>query len=717
MAKAAISSAPRERETPGTERKAVGSSARVTTSAPGPMALQAAIQLPPPPGSASPRDSYFAARRGLRDAKDPLPFRQEIQAAFGEAHDLSGVRAGLGGAADDATRRLGTSGFTEGERVALRGTPDLRTVAHEAAHVIQQRAGLLSTGAVGRPGDQLERDADAVAAQVVAGQSARTLLPTHRTSTPIGGLQFADPRAAEAERAVGEMWGVVNGINAPGAELEFLYFTSQGAMTLVEIKRAQPGAGSVGSASLDDFKNTTFDFKGGLATGSTLVTFVGTSERYVRIVLRRTAAGWSLQRFGEESPSDHPSMPAEGRTIPNAAGTGWPVEVFTRVVDRVSKIVPLLGVYPGGTATFRFAVEYDDDRVESLTLGGGTYTGGKGPTFTPAGSGISTVLTNTILAFSQGLGRRRIAFSLDGSASGAASAAIWRVSDARVDRGPAPKLPDEAEAIVSDYYRMHAEIIAKWREGVKDAGVYAAMFGAEQLAFWLIGGVITKGLGLVFETAAPRLIQFIRLGSKGRSREGVAYLETMVARLGPAERAEMQGLARKAETEGVESLGKAERERLGQLLKKLEELIDKPLTQVEKDTLRGRMVARFKGAKPAVDAAFQAANRGYQIHHRLPLEYAHHFPGVDVNAGRNLIAMETEVHRGVNAIWTRLRTSTPAGKVNGNVVSRTADFIDKQFGRWYDKVPGGSGSGLTAEIDMAKSACLMEVDALVKTLL
>ncbi|HNC99489.1 MAG TPA: hypothetical protein PKW90_25370, partial [Myxococcota bacterium] len=59
---------------------------------------------------------------------------------------------------------------------AFAGPPSLFVAAHEAAHIVQQRSGLVSEGAVGAPGDRLERQADGVAAAVVAGASVEGML-------------------------------------------------------------------------------------------------------------------------------------------------------------------------------------------------------------------------------------------------------------------------------------------------------------------------------------------------------------------------------------------------------------------------------------------------------------------------------------------------------------------------------------------------------------
>jgi hypothetical protein len=60
--------------------------------------------------------------------------------------------------------------------VAFAESPTLHTAAHEAAHVIQQRAGAATAQNAGRAGDQFERHADRVADTVVAGQSAEAAL-------------------------------------------------------------------------------------------------------------------------------------------------------------------------------------------------------------------------------------------------------------------------------------------------------------------------------------------------------------------------------------------------------------------------------------------------------------------------------------------------------------------------------------------------------------
>src|SRR5262249_34466701 len=105
-----------------------------------------------------------------------LPFASQIQQAFGPDHNVSGIQAHVGGPATEACDDMGASAFAAGEHVAFAGAPDLHTAAHEAAHVVQQRAGVSLYGGVGAVGARSGGHADAGAARVVAGQSAADLL-------------------------------------------------------------------------------------------------------------------------------------------------------------------------------------------------------------------------------------------------------------------------------------------------------------------------------------------------------------------------------------------------------------------------------------------------------------------------------------------------------------------------------------------------------------
>jgi hypothetical protein len=118
---------------------------------------------------------HEAAERGVSGSATDLPFLPIIQESFGP-HDVSGVGAHSDPAAREASAAIGATAYATGDQVAFGGTPDLHTAAHEAAHVVQQRAGVHLAGGVGAAGDPHERHADAVADRVVRGESAVELL-------------------------------------------------------------------------------------------------------------------------------------------------------------------------------------------------------------------------------------------------------------------------------------------------------------------------------------------------------------------------------------------------------------------------------------------------------------------------------------------------------------------------------------------------------------
>ena len=115
------------------------------------------------------------ARAGVAGASSALPYLEAIQASFG-GHDVSAVQCQTSGAGSEAARAIGATAYATGNRVAFDGAPTLHTAAHEAAHVVQQRAGVQLKGGVGQAGDAYECHADAVADLVVSGRSAEGLL-------------------------------------------------------------------------------------------------------------------------------------------------------------------------------------------------------------------------------------------------------------------------------------------------------------------------------------------------------------------------------------------------------------------------------------------------------------------------------------------------------------------------------------------------------------
>lgn len=128
------------------------------------------------PAAAGASTVHDKAAAGLSEGSSELPFLAQLQHAFGREHDLSSVRAHIGGAAAGAAQGIGAQAYTYGNRIAFAAAPSLRLAAHEAAHIIQQRSGVHLEHGVGSVGDAHEQHADAVAERVVARQDAAELL-------------------------------------------------------------------------------------------------------------------------------------------------------------------------------------------------------------------------------------------------------------------------------------------------------------------------------------------------------------------------------------------------------------------------------------------------------------------------------------------------------------------------------------------------------------
>jgi len=83
---------------------------------------------------------HASAEHGIATPAWPLPHAAAIQSGFGRP-DISALRAHVGPEAA-ASARHGRLGLRDGDHVVLGASTDLFTVAHEAAHVVQQRGGV-----------------------------------------------------------------------------------------------------------------------------------------------------------------------------------------------------------------------------------------------------------------------------------------------------------------------------------------------------------------------------------------------------------------------------------------------------------------------------------------------------------------------------------------------------------------------------------------------
>jgi hypothetical protein len=176
------------------------------SAAPGRRTLIQMLQAKSGDGPARSDGVQQIADQGVANAQSPLPHGSTIQQLFGR-HDVSHVRAEVGGAGGAAAQQIGAQAYATGDRVAFASAPDLHTAAHEAAHVVQQRAGVSLKGGVGEAGDAYEQHADRVADLVVAGQSAESTLDQMgapgASAAGRGAVQRQDASTSAAARDAG----------------------------------------------------------------------------------------------------------------------------------------------------------------------------------------------------------------------------------------------------------------------------------------------------------------------------------------------------------------------------------------------------------------------------------------------------------------------------------------------------------------------------------
>lgn len=195
------------------------------------------------------------AARGTEGPGGPLPHLDRIQHSFGR-HDVSAVQAHQGPAASAASHALGAQAFAYGGAVAFGSSPDLHTAAHEAAHVVQQRAGVQLKGGIDQPGDAYEQHADAVADAVVAGRSAAPLLdqmtgPSGGASAPAsGGASAAVQRSGATAPAIEGGGGGAPQITPPTPGINGAGFIDHGDGANIRTGPAEAGGQTVRSEPL-----------------------------------------------------------------------------------------------------------------------------------------------------------------------------------------------------------------------------------------------------------------------------------------------------------------------------------------------------------------------------------------------------------------------------------------------------------------------------------
>ena len=261
----------------------------------------------------------------------------------------------------------------------------------------------------------------------------------------------------------------------------------------------------------------------------------------------------------------------------------------------------------------------------------------------------------------------------------------------------------EDTGFAAEYRAMHEDILRRWREGVREGAELLARYTVEELTLWFVGGILTRGVGLIWEAAAPTVARVL-------SREGtgaVGWLLTHLRRLPQAEQKSFQRLWTKVQMEGSAALSRAERQNLSALMGRIEQVLRVPLSTEEKKALRAASRRYYESAHAGLVRAMELKGP-YDVHHCRPLEYAHLFPEVDINAPVNLRAVGKEVHESIGKVWTEYRKTR--GSSSAAEVDEVAAIIDTHFSRWYER-PHAKGDEM-AHLNNAVAAAIREVSDL-----
>lgn len=516
-----------------------------------------------------------------------------------------------------------------------------------------------------------------------------TLVSTQWSASDSENEGDIEARRAEVEWVLARMWDAASGEQQVGTELEFTFWVERGAFTLLSQRRGAEGGEKGQVAGAEAF---TQELRG------LLTLLAETRTGALAFTLQRERSRWRVD-YGAASLEE----PPEARKHP-ARRTGATAGPLLTVQAMTKQVVRLLQVPAGASARMTVELTLEDDRLTGWKSG--PYQARSGGGVRPADGWAAQALMLAVLPFTRGLGPRTVRVELSGTHEGASTTSHWWVERAETLR-PAPG--DEAlEDVLREYRQLHAEIFHRYREEMVDSVKLAGAFTLEQVALCVVGGLVGKGLHLAFEAMAPTVMRVVTRGGAA----GMRWFRTQLVRAGRKDQELLRRLFAKVETEGFESLSAAERNELTQVLRKMEQSLAAKLDRDAKSKLRAKAQDDFYEVLHPELAAVLKGPRGerYDVHHLIPLEYAHLFPELDINAAANLKAMGRPAHEGVNKMWNAFRMKA-GDSANPEQVKKMVAITEQHFGRWFNKVyePGQSD----ALLEKATSAALNDVRALV----
>jgi hypothetical protein len=521
--------------------------------------------------------------------------------------------------------------------------------------------GLAGRGLAGALVALMLLNACAAVPAATGGSGSRVLQSPQR-----GGEEWenlGEARRAEVESALAGMWGVAAGVMEVGAVLEFNFWAEGGALTLLSLRRREWGGEAGGQVNKAAFARELRE---------NLHTYVEGHTGSVKLTLRRTEGNWR---------ADYET--AEWRTSPMEAKT-WPVkrvgvraEVLEGLVAAGNEAASRLWAPAGGRVRWKVEIEVEDEWVTELeTQPPRSWAGGASVKAAPELAGM---LVNVLSPFSQGLGPRKVKVELEGASVVGARRSHWQVVAAEVIRPP-PPAPENAEA-VAEYRKMHEQIQRQWREETREGFQQMGLFSLEQIALWVVGGLVARGVGVVLEAVAPMIAKALARGGA----QAVGWFRSLLARASTAEKQALHRLMANAETKGVESLTLAERNELQALFGRLNELTTVRLSTETKKELRKLAREEFDRAYPELMRKMRQLAQGpIDVHHLVPLDFAHLFPLKNINAMDNLVAVEPSVHRHVNKVWGEY-TRRAGTRATPTEIEAVAKVVEKNIDRWYSR--------------------------------
>jgi hypothetical protein len=488
-------------------------------------------------------------------------------------------------------------------------------------------------------------------------------------------------RAAELERLLSHVLGLAGGVEEVGAKLAFTLWVQRGALTLLDY-RAERGSGRTGRPVVAEELSRLLRL--------VLSEYVGQRTGETVLKLRREETRWTV----DYEATHHASRPPEAKTLPVLV-RGTPAEAFISLHEASKEWVRTLQVAPGSATRVEFGVRLEDGRLagwELLELQRTYERHGGTPRALP--SQVTEAVSRVLLPFTEGVGPRSVRLVLRVEhPSGKTDVRGW-VESARVERSaPEPEL--------SWYRAMHEATLLRWREGVHEGSAWLTRKSVEELALWYVGGILARGAGFFATRGLTLVTKALR-----RSPEAAAgWLRTTLKRLPLKDRREFESLWSKVELEGEKALTQSERTTLRGLMERIEQLIQQPLGDSEKEKLRSEGRKLFKKLHPELASILDGSPWEYPIHHRRPLEYAQLFPDEDMNAAENLMLVQKPVHERINVLWTKLRAARDG--VTARDVEDAARIIDRHLGPWCHRVD--IPNELPSAFNEAEQAALKEL--------